>query len=86
MEANEQKLKKLISDDDLNYVWGNANFGKVSKRHIVKSTLLKCSVGHYSGHTAKCIVHQLGLVYFDNWQLTEKGKEYLYNAYADLTD
>jgi hypothetical protein len=74
---NEQEI---ITDEQLNEVWGNANFGAVSKRDLVKETLLKCLAEYESGHTAKCIVRELGLVHIHKWKLTKLGCKYLFAA------
>lgn len=78
---DENKIKKelqsLITDEQLDNAWGNANFGKVSKRDLVANTLLKCASGYSTGHTAKCICQQLGLI-TTKYTLTVKGKEYLW--------
>ncbi len=79
------ELQKIISDEELNKVWGNANFGNCSKRDVLRSTLLKCASGYYTGHTAKCIVEELGLV-TKKWTLTKKGKQYLYESFSSEVD
>ena len=80
------ELQKIISDEQLNTAWGNANFGSVEKRDVIKSTLLKYACGYYSGHTAKSIVCELGLVAKNNLVLTKKGKLYLYEAFSGVLD
>ena len=82
---NMETLEKIISNEELNESWGNANFGDCSKRDVLKSTLLKCASGYYTGHTAKCIVEDLGLVTL-KWTLTKKGKKYLYEAFSHECD
>jgi len=77
----QSKLEKIISEIELKKAFGNSNFGNISNRDVLKSTLLKCASGYYSGHTAKCIVEELGLVTL-KWTLTKKGKEYLYDAFS----
>ena len=73
----------MVTDKQLDNAWGNANFGEsVTKRNLVKYTLLKCASGYYTGKTAKSIVEELGLVKEAKWELTKKGKEYLYEAFA----
>jgi len=81
MENNISELEKLISDEELNTAWGNANFGDTSKRDVVKNALLKCASGYHTGNTAKCIVAELGLV-TTKWTLTKLGKRYLYEAFS----
>ena len=79
------ELQKIITDEELDKAWGYANFGNCSKRDILRSTLLKCASGYYTGHTAKCIVEELGLV-TKKWTLTKKGKQYLYEAFSREVD
>ena len=71
---------KLITDAQIDAVWGNANFGNTPKRDVIKDSILKCAAGYHTGHTAKCIVEELGLV-TKKWSLTKKGKDYLYEAF-----
>lgn len=79
-----QKVEEIVTDQELNEIWGNANFGdKLTKRDIVKGALLKCASGFYTGHTAKNIVAELGLVNKVKWTLTKKGKLYLFAAYSN---
>jgi hypothetical protein len=77
------KTDELISDEKIESVWGNADFGNVSKRDVIKGALLKCASGYYTGFTAKLIVIQLGLVYPTKWALTPLGKKYLFAAYSN---
>lgn len=78
-----EKTEQLISDEQINIAFGYANFGKdITKREVLNNTLLKCASGYYSGHTASCIVRELGLVKKKCWELTKKGKEYLFVAYS----
>lgn len=77
------KLEEIISNEEINGVWGNANFGSIAKREVIRNTLLKCASSYYSGHTATCIVRELGLVKSTNWELTKKGKQYLFEAYSN---
>jgi len=79
------ELKKIISDEQLIYAWGNANFGDCEKRDVLRSTLLKCAGGYYTGHTAKCIVEELGLV-TKKWTLTKLGQRYLYESFSHEVD
>lgn len=76
-------LQEMISDEQIDKVWGSANFGTTSKREIIRNTLLKCASGYYTGHTAKYIVIELGLVNKVKWTLTKLGQQYLFEAYSD---
>lgn len=77
---NASSINEIITDAELDIVWGSANFGIVSKRDVIKDSLLKCLGGYTTGSTAKAICIQLNLVYANKWDLTQKGKEYLYLA------
>lgn len=71
---------KLVSDEDIKKAWGNANFGE-SKRLTIKRGLLELACGHYISHTTTAVLIDLNLVKPDRKTITEKGKDYLYNAY-----
>jgi hypothetical protein len=75
-------VKEIITDEQLNDAWGNANFGNVDKREVLRNTLLKCAAGYKTGRTAECIVKELSLVKLTKWELTVIGKEYLFAAYS----
>lgn len=77
------KVEEIISDEELATAYANSNFGALTPREVVASTLLKCASGYETGHTAKCIVSELGLV-TKQWTLTKRGKEYLYFAYKHM--
>ncbi len=77
---NANTIQEVITDAELDSAWGYANFGSCPKREVVKDSLLKCLGGYTTGHTAKSIMKELGLVYANKWDLTKKGKEYLYLA------
>jgi hypothetical protein len=79
-----EELIKIVSDEELNMSYANSNFGSYTPRDVVKGALLKCASGYHTGHTAKCIVSELGLV-TKKWTLTKKGKQYLYYAFYNGT-
>lgn len=72
----------LVTDAQVDLAWGNADFGNISKREVIANTLLKCASGYHTGHTASCIVQELGLV-TQNWKLSQRGKRYLFAAYCN---
>ncbi len=72
-------VEEIITDKQLDKVWGNANFGDVSKRSVILDALKSYACGFHTGHTAKCIVTELKLVNALQ-KLTEKGLEYLIAA------
>lgn len=76
------RTEKLITDKDIDIAFGNADFGSQhTKREIVNNTVLKFAAGYVAGHTAQCIVQELGLVN-SKLKLTNIGREYLFAAYS----
>lgn len=75
-----QELRKLVTDEEIDKAWGNANFGSESKRDVIKDALLQLAGDFRTGHTAECILKELGLV-GTNISLTKKGKRYLFYAF-----
>lgn len=76
-------VEEIISEIDLDRAFGNSNFGTISKREVVRNSLLKCVGGFRTGHTAKCIVEELGLVRRSEWKITKLGGRYLFAAYSN---
>lgn len=77
---NVNSTSEIIADAELDIVFGNANFGEVTKREVIYDSLLKCLAGYTTGSTAKRICIELDLVYANKWDLTQKGRLYLYFA------
>lgn len=77
------RVEEIVGDGHLNKVWGNANFGSISRRELVAFSLLKCACGYYTGFTARQILIELELVNEKEWTLTKKGKEYLWAAFSN---
>lgn len=72
-------VEEIVSDDELDAAFANANFGGMTKREVVRLGALKCMTGYRQGHTSKTIGQQLGLI-TDNYNLTRKGRMYLWLA------
>lgn len=70
----------IITDEQVALAWGNADFGNVEKRDVIKYALLKWACGYESGKTASCILHDLGLLTSNN-RVSVCGKRYLYAAF-----
>ena len=46
----------MISQEAIDEVWGNANFGnRFSRIDVVKLAVLKCASGFYQGSTSRAI-------------------------------
>jgi uncharacterized membrane protein len=74
--------KEIISDEEIERVHANANFGSMDKRTVVNQGVLKCASGYYQGSTSNAIIKEHGLVN-DAYELTPKGKAYLWAAFAN---
>lgn len=74
-------LNEVISDEEINKAWGNANFGNTPRREIIADALEKIAQGYTPGFTARSIVLELGLtkVRRGGVYLSEKGLKYLLN-------
>jgi len=77
-----KKREEIITDEELNKAWQFANFGNIPKRDVIIDTLTKVAQGWGTGHTAMCIVKELGLVWDKNGRdgLSDKGIEYLLSS------
>jgi hypothetical protein len=74
-------VKEIISDEEIEKVHANADFGGMSKRDVVNQGVLKCASGYYQGHTSTQIITKHGLVTKD-YELTAKGRTYLWAAFS----
>jgi len=75
---------EIVSDADIDTVWGSANFGSYTRRQVVRMGVLKCASGYYQGHTSSQIVTELGLI-DKEYRLTPKGRAYLWATFEDGT-
>lgn len=71
-----------ISDEQINAVWGNANFGNSDRREVILTALLQVAGRFCTGHTAMCICQELGLMGHSRKRggarLTKKGSRVMY--------
>lgn len=74
--------KEIISDEEIERVHNNANFGDMEKREVVNQGILKCASGYYQGSTSRQIIKEHGLIN-DKYELTSKGKAYLWAAFKN---
>jgi hypothetical protein len=89
-ENDLQTPEEIITDEEIERVHGNANFGSMSKRRVVDVGVWKYAIGYTCGHTQCEILRDHGLItgarngrHRAKASLTEKGKSYaraLYNA------
>ncbi len=71
----------IISDEEIERVHANANFGCMGKREVVNQGVLKCACGYYQGSTSTQIIKEHGLVTAE-YELTPKGKVYLWAVFS----
>ncbi|CAL2084111.1 hypothetical protein [Tenacibaculum sp. 190524A02b] len=72
--------KELITDNAINIVFKNTNFGSTPHREVVEVNLLNVKNKYSIGHTAKCCLVELGLikeVSYRNLRITKIGHKYL---------
>ena len=82
---NTIKGDNIITDRAIDIAWGNADFGESlnnKRRIVVRNALLKTACGFSNGHTAECIIRELGLV-DNNLNLTNIGKEFLWESFKE---
>lgn len=80
---NTEEWKSIVTDKDISSVWGNANFGHDDHRRVIDDAVLHSASGYSNGHTAECIIKELGLLSTNN-RITKKGKVYLYSRFKSL--
>jgi hypothetical protein len=79
MSLSEQQ--EIISDEEIERVHANADFGSMTKRQVVNQGVLKCAAGYYQGHTSTQIITKHGLI-DKEYSLTPKGKIYLWATFS----
>ena len=47
-----EKPEEIITDEEIERVHANANFGSIGKRQVINQGVLKCACGYYQGHTS----------------------------------
>ena len=73
--------QEIISDEEIELVHANANFGDTPKRDVVKYALLKAACGYHSGSFATAIIKEHRIVNRD-LEVTAKGRLYLWAAFG----
>jgi len=79
-----ESTQSILTDEQINQAWGNANFGaNTVKRDIIAGALLQINAGYAEGHTIKVICRELGLLKgaAGNISTTKKGNFYLFHYF-----
>lgn len=74
------KTTELITDNAINIVFYNTNFGNIPPRVLIEKGLKAISDGFEVGHTLKCCLLELGLIFSsspNNYLVSAIGKKYL---------
>lgn len=74
-------LERIVTDEELAEAYGNADFGSMTPREVVKIGILKAASGFYQGSTSRAILIDLKLIR-DDYVITPKGKQYLWTAWS----
>lgn len=72
--------EEIITDEEIERVHANADFGSMSKRAVVNLGVLKVAAKLRMGHTATKICSEHGLI-TKGYNLTKKGRQYLWAMY-----
>jgi hypothetical protein len=72
-----QTSKDLVTDEEIIKAWGHANFGNQDKREVLKESMVRILGGYSTGHTAKCIMQELGIMHSSKQELTKFGRKFL---------
>ena len=74
-------VDKMVTTEEIEKVWGNADFGPISsKMDVVKYGLLKCAGRWHQGSTAIGILRELKLI-TNNYALSKRGARCLYEFF-----
>jgi len=76
-----EDVTKIVPVQELHKAFGNANYGTMKKRDVIKFAVLKCACGYHQGHTSNAIILELGLITPD-YKLTDRGRIYLWAAFG----
>jgi len=77
---NIDKEREIISDDEVEFVHGSADFGDMKKRDVIRFGLLKCVCRYTNGSTTEKILKKHKLIN-DVGRLTFKGRKYLWVSF-----
>lgn len=76
-----KKLPIMVSSEEIDSVWGNSDYGSLTKEDVIKFGLLKCASGYSQGYNSKRILKELGLI-TEAYNLTKRGKYCLWEYFG----
>ncbi len=77
------KPEEIVSDEEVERVHANANFGSMPKRDVLNYGTLKTACGYYHGSTSTSICIEHGLITEKTHKLTKKGRQYLWAVFGE---
>ena len=83
MDSRTQDID--LTQKEIDTAWGNANFGPMSKHHVIRYGLLKVACGYHQGRTAISILQELNLI-TPEYELTPRGRMNLYELFRNGTN
>lgn len=78
----KDKPENIISDEDIERVHANAQYGDTPKRDVVNYGLLKIACGFGNGYTTDTILEEHGLISGRHGKMTLKGRNYLWSVFG----
>lgn len=73
--------ESMVTMDEIESAWGDADFGPWGKREVVKGSLLNRASGYYTCHTATKMLIKLNLLTPTTNKLTKRGMYCLYEFF-----
>jgi hypothetical protein len=81
-----KKEPTIVTQEEIDSVWGHADFGQMKRFDVIKYGLLKTAGGWYQGHTSTHLLQDLGLIKGiknGSHKLTFRGQRNLYEFFKD---
>jgi hypothetical protein len=82
MTKKKNQNRVMVTSEEIDSVWGNADFGTMPRENVIKFGLLKVASGYSQGYTSRGILKELGLVTDKLGMLTKRGKFCLYEYFG----
>lgn len=83
MKGKTSRDHEMVTQGEIDKVWGNAHFGEsLTRMDVVRLGVLKCASGYHQGHTSKTIITELGLI-TQGYRLTARGRACLWKWYGN---
>ena len=74
-------IEQIVSDEGLIDGYKGTDFDDTDYRNLTRKALLKVACNYTNGSTMKFVLRKLKLIKKNKYELTNKGKEYLYFSF-----